>query len=283
MDANGRSHFLHATGYRSDDLNLIDIDVWRLAAIYLLLIFPLGLILWLKIPILGKTVIAIVRMTVQLLLVGFYLQFIFHKNNIWITAGWLIIMILVADVSIARSTGLRLRKLGPGLFLSLLPGTAIPLLYFTYLVVGPDAAMEPQYVIPIAGMILGNCLRADIIGVGEFYESLRERKKLYLLRLSQGATHQEALRPFLRDALESSLAPTVATIATTGLVSLPGMMTGVILGGGNPMAAIKYQIAIMIAILSGTAITVILAIRITIPWFFDARGVLDPGIFREPR
>ena len=90
----------------------------------------------------------------------------------------------------------------------------------------------------------------------------------------------EATLPFLRDAFQSALAPTVATIATIGLVSLPGMMTGVILGGANPMTAIKYQIAIMLAILSGTAITVFLAIRMTMKNSFTPYGMLDRRIFK---
>jgi putative ABC transport system permease protein len=69
-------------------------------------------------------------------------------------------------------------------------------------------------------------------------------------------------------------------MATIGLVSLPGMMTGVILGGADPMTAIKYQIAIMIAIFSGTAITVALAIWLTMKSSFTAYGVLDYQIFK---
>ena len=75
--------------------------------------------------------------------------------------------------------------------------------------------------------------------------------------------------------------PTVATMATIGLVSLPGMMTGVILGGANPMSAIKYQILIMLAIFGGTAVTVVLAIRLTMRVGFSTYGLLDRGIFRQ--
>ena len=78
-----------------------------------------------------------------------------------------------------------------------------------------------------------------------------------------------------------SLAPYIATIATIGLVSLPGMMTGVILGGTDPMTAIKYQIAIMLAILSGTTITVFLAIWFSMRSSFNAYGILDQRVFRE--
>jgi putative ABC transport system permease protein len=74
----------------------------------------------------------------------------------------------------------------------------------------------------------------------------------------------------------------MATMATIGLVALPGMMTGVILGGASPVVAIKYQIAIMIAIFSGTSITVALGIYLTTQKGFTPYGPLDRSIFRAP-
>jgi putative ABC transport system permease protein len=259
-------------------MSILDVSPWRLAAGYLLLAIPIGIIIWLRMPILGKTLSAVVRMTLQLLFVGFYLQFIFDLDNLLVTGAWVLIMIGVADVSIVSGSSLRMRRLFGGLFVALLAGTIVPLMMFVLVLQGM-AALSAQYVIPVCGMILGNCLRADIIGIRTFYESLQKSEKAYLLSLSQGASLREALHPYVRDACQAALAPTVATISTIGLVSLPGMMTGVILGGGNPMTAIKYQIAIMIAIFSGTTLTVILAIRLTVYNNFKSFGTLDPDIF----
>jgi putative ABC transport system permease protein len=130
-------------------------------------------------------------------------------------------------------------------------------------------------------MILGNCLRADIIGLNNFYQSIHKNEKAYHQSLAYGASLTEAVSPFFRDALKSALAPTIASMATIGLVSLPGMMTGVILAGADPFTAIKYQIAIMIAIFSGTAITVFLAIRLTVANSFNAFGILHPDILKD--
>ena len=101
-----------------------------------------------------------------------------------------------------------------------------------------------------------------------------------LQNLAQGALLHEAIRPHMRKACQAALAPTVATMATIGLVSLPGMMTGVILGGASPAIAIKYQIVIMICIFSGTAITVALGLWLTAKRGFTPYGVLDRTIFR---
>ena len=122
---------------------------------------------------------------------------------------------------------------------------------------------------------------SDIVGVSRFYRSVRDGEPLFLHHLAQGARLGEAVAPFLREASQAALAPTVASMATLGLVSLPGMMTGVILAGADPVTAIKYQIAIMIAIFSGTAITVPLVIWLTMKSSFNGYGVLDRGIFAQ--
>ncbi|MDD2239688.1 MAG: ABC transporter permease [Kiritimatiellae bacterium] len=258
----------------------IEIGFSGLAACYILLILPLAAMLWLRIPLIGQTLIAVIRMTVQLLLVGFYLQFLFDLDDARLTTLWLVVMISVADLSILRTTGLCLRCFAVPLFLALVVGTALPLFFFMALLLRQPNWMAAQYVVPIAGMILGNCLRADIVGIRTFYTSIRTSNRDYLRRLACGAGRAEAVRPYLRDACAAALAPTVASMATVGLVSLPGMMTGVILGGANPMVAIQYQIAIMIAIFCGTAVTVVAVLLLTLRSAFTPSGILDLTIFR---
>ncbi len=260
-------------------MSTADISFARLAAGYSLLLAPLAFLLWYRLPLFKDSLIAVVRMTVQLLFVGFYLQVVFEWNNFWLNAAWLLVMIAVADASIVRGCGLRLARFALPVFIALLAGTLVPLLFFMGPILRQANWLEAQYVIPIGGMILGNCLRADIVGVTRFYRSIRDGEPLFLHHLAQGARLSEAAAPFLRDAAQAALAPTVASMATIGLVSLPGMMTGVILGGADPMTAIKYQIAIMIAIFSGTAITVPVAIWLTMKSSFNGYGVLDRGIF----
>ncbi|NOY68681.1 MAG: ABC transporter permease [Deltaproteobacteria bacterium] len=262
-------------------MQTIDIKIIRLAAYYGLLLIPLSILLWFKVPIIGKTIMAVVRMTAQLLFVGLYLQVVFSLNNPWLNLCWLMVMVAVADFSITRGCGLNTKRFVFPLFCAIVFGSAIPLLIFVGPLLDLPNLMDARYVIPIGGMILGNCLRADIIGVKDFYESIKKDEKRYMLTLSQGADLHEAILPYLRDACRAALLPTIATIATIGLVALPGMMTGVILGGADPMMAIKYQIAIMIAIFSGTAITVVLAILMTARTGFDPYGMLDLEIFTD--
>jgi len=259
----------------------VDIGYANLALAYILLLIPLFLIVWYRVPMLGQTIQGIVRMTLQLVLVGLYLEVVFRLDYLWLNGLWLLVMITVADVSVVRGTGLRLRFFALPLFAALLVGLGAPLFFFIGVVLRRPMPLEAQFAIPIGGMILGNCLRADIIGIRNFYEAIHKDEKAFLNALAQGARLGEATRPYLRNAAHAALAPTVAVMATVGIVSLPGMMTGVILAGADPLTAIKYQIAIMIAIFSGTALTVALAIWLTMKRSFTGYGTLDERIFRK--
>lgn len=261
-------------------MNAQPIESWGLAAGYGLLILPFAILLWTKTPVLGKISISIVRMTVQLLFVGLYLQVVFRLNYPWLNAVWVLAMITVADVSILHGAGLSFRQLWMPLFVSLIIGITIPLLYFVGVILHSSNLLEARFVIPIGGMILGNCLRANIIAVRQFYQSIRQGNKAFLQQLAEGATLAEATRPCLRMAMQEALAPTIAMMATVGLVSLPGMMTGVILGGSDPSVAVMYQIAIMIAIFTGTSTTILLVILLSRKTAFNSYGLLRRKIFR---
>jgi putative ABC transport system permease protein len=130
-------------------------------------------------------------------------------------------------------------------------------------------------------MILGNCLKSNVIGLQEFYYTLREQRDRYYFYLCSGAVRSEAIRPFFRQALHKAANPTLASIATIGLVSLPGMMTGQILGGSSPLVAIQYQIIIVLAIFAGTILSVFLAIWISNLYVFDELDRFDESILKR--
>jgi len=258
----------------------LDIGTTGLVLGYALLIFPLAFILYYRVKLLKSLTVSVLRLTIQLLLVGLYLQVVFKLNAWWLNLAWLGVMLLAADASLVNASRLKLPRFALPIFGSLLIGTGIPLLYLLAVIIRLPNIMDARYFIPIAGMIMGNSLRADIVGLSSFYSSLQTEERVYLLALAQGACRREAVRPFLQRAYTASLSPTLATMATIGIVSLPGMMTGIILGGTDPFIAIKYQIAIMMAIFSGTAIAVILGMVLTLNISFNRLGVLDPAIFK---
>ena len=116
------------------------------------------------------------------------------------------------------------------------------------------------YFIPIRGIILGNMVAAYVIALNVYYGQLERERTLYLYRLGNGASGAEARAPFMKEALKKSFNPTIASMAVMGLISLPGTMTGQILGGSSPNVAIKYHIMLMISIFSSSLISVLLTL-----------------------
>jgi len=252
----------------------IEISEIGLIASYLLVIIPVILFFHFKIPLISKTVTSIVRMSLQLLLVGIYLKYVFLINSLWLNILWITIMVVVANFNITANLGMKKRPLFPVTLLGLSFSTAFTTSVFLLLIVKPTPVYDARYLIPIAGMILGNCLRGNIIGLERFFSNVQSSQQIYLSRLFMGATIREAVHPFLVNAVTAALLPTISSMATLGIVSLPGMMTGQILGGSTPLTAIRYQIAIMLAIFSSTCIGVSVNLLLAIQVVFDDYGIL---------
>lgn len=190
-------------------------------------------------------------------------------------------MVIVATFNIIQKVKLDIKVfLVPTLF-SLIVATFFIVLYFNSFVIRLSDVTDARFLIVVGGMLLGNSLRGDIIGIDNFYKAIKRNEQRRLYALASGATLFESLMPYFRESLVAALQPTIATMATMGIVFLPGMMTGQILGGVSPVLAIKYQIAIMVAIYTATTITVHLTIVLTMKTCFDAYGMLKAQIFRR--
>jgi putative ABC transport system permease protein len=131
-------------------------------------------------------------------------------------------------------------------------------------------------------MILGNCLQGNVIALERFYSSVRKNENEYTTFLMLGATRWEAARPYFKEAVKAAINPTIASMATMGLVSLPGMMTGQILGGSEPWLAVKYQIAIMICIFTSTTLASIINLKLSLTIAFNAFDVLKDEVIKKP-
>lgn len=263
-------------------MDIIDLSWLQLAIAFLIMLLP-AYILWkYRTGLNRKLLTASVRMVLQLVFVGYYLEYLFLYDNPWINAGWIMIMVIVADfATIDRSELKRKKSLLIPIFGATFLGIIIIDLFFLEAVIQLPKFLAAQYTIPITGMVLGNCLRSNVIGINAFYYSLSEHKERYQFFLSTGATRNEALQSFISRALQKSANPTLASMATIGLVSLPGMMTGQILSGSSPMIAIKYQIMIMIAIFSGTILSVYLGILFSNRFVFNDADMLDESILKD--
>jgi len=227
-----------------------------------------------------KIVYAIFRMVIQLSLIGLVLQYFFTLNNTWVNLAYALFMMTVASYSILNATNLSPKLFGASVWLALVVPHLAVLIFFNTFILQLDHIFDARYVITICGMLLGNSLSGNILAIHTFYDQLTTQKKKYHYTLSLSANRSESLRPFSLAALKSSIYPTLASIETIGLVALPGMMTGQILGGSIPITAIKYQIAIMIAIFVTRYFTAIFSIYLTSKKAFDDYDCLRADIFK---
>jgi putative ABC transport system permease protein len=259
-------------------MHVLDIPMPQMAILFAVVLLP-----WLLLSLIGLRLskdiaVGIVRMTVQLALIGIYLKTLFALNNPWLNGLWILLMLIVADLSILRRAGINRRWF----FFSTLSAVALSVLfsavYLILVVIKPPLFYDARYWVPLTGMILGNCLQGNVIGLERFYAALRKNEDEYLTYLLLGASRWEAVRPYFVDAVKAAINPTVAGMATMGLVSLPGMMTGQILGGGAPWIAVKYQVAIMLCIFASTTLAAILNLQFGLNIAFNEFDVLKDGI-----
>jgi len=255
-----------------------------ISAVSMLLCFVLFVVPVIASRILGLNMIkplfiSAFRMTVQLFLVGVYLTYLFDLNNTMVTMAWLLVMVAFAALTVVRSSGLHWRVFIVPAFGALAAATVPLLLYFNMVIIRLTDIFEARFIIAIGGMVLGNAMRAIIVGVSDFYKSIKRDENRYLYSLSQGATVYEAGKRYVCMSLTAALKPSLASMATMGLVFLPGMMTGQIIGGSSPLVAIKYQIAIMTLIYVATVTSIGLTILLTIRTSFDDFGLLRKEVF----
>ncbi|MEG0591433.1 MAG: ABC transporter permease [Lachnospiraceae bacterium] len=234
---------------------IVKIQIWQFALIYVLLLIVLAIMKKCRVNQTKLLVIASIRMTVQLTLAGLILTYIFKNPHPLFTLAYLGVMIVFSIHRVlSKNKGLNHHfKIAIGVSLAL-SGLSI-IAFFVCIVVG-ESIFNPQYTITIGGMVIGNAMTGTTLGVKTFRESFSGQSDKIHALLNIGVSPQKILLPFVNQALETALLPTLNSMLGMGIVALPGMMTGQILSGTLPTTAILYQIAIMIAICTVVCLSV---------------------------
>ena len=234
-----------------------------------------------------RIVISGLRMTAQLLLVGLVLKVLFGSGSFWLVFVMSLFMLLVAGYEVWARQRRKLRGRA-GYFIStgsmFVSSFSVAFLALTVMV-GVDPWYTPQYAIPMLGMLLGNTMNGVALSSDRLTTDIYNQRGMVEQRLLLGQSWQEASSDIRRDCMRVGMIPIINSMAAAGIVSLPGMMTGQILGGSSPMDAVKYQILIMFLIAAGTGFGVITAIWLISRRLFDDRQrlVLDKLTARKQR
>lgn len=234
---------------------VVEMNLFQFGLVYLLLLVVLAIMKKSKINQTRLLLVASLRMTVQLVLAGLVLTYIFQNPNPIFTVLYLIAMTAFAIHRVLSKNKEHNRKFKLAISLSLAGSGLAIVLFFIEVVVGMNI-FNPQYTIPLSGMIIGNAMTGVTLGLKTFNENLKTQRGKIDTLLNLGVTPKKILIPFVNNALETALLPTMNSMLGMGIISLPGMMTGQILSGTLPMTAILYQIAIMIAICTVVCLSV---------------------------
>jgi putative ABC transport system permease protein len=249
--------------------SIMDLSVLQLSIAYIFILVILLIFKARGIKRERQILIASMRMTVQLTLMGYVLMYVFENASWWLTAIMLVIMLAFAIYNvIKRVKGAMSTELQQMVAISMVGGALATAVFFLIVVLQVEPWFNPQYVIPISGMIVGNCMTGIALGANKLCNDMEEKRVILENSLMLGATPAQATKEIINGAFDSSLLPTMNNMLTMGIVSIPGMMTGQILSGTFPLTAIKYQMGIMLAILGSTALTTIIFVMLGYKTFF---------------
>jgi len=237
-------------------MSFLTLSYSDIAIAAILIALNAGLSIVMQLGIERRLLIAASRMVVQLTLVGVVLKALFSMASPILTALALLFMILFAGREAMARQDRKFKgwwSYGMGTTSMMVAGTVVTVFGLTTQI-SPDPWYDPRYAIPIMGMILGNTMNGVSIGLDRMVAGAVQDRHAIEAQLALGADINEAMRNLTKTALKAGLIPTINGMSAAGLVALPGMMTGQILAGVDPVEAVKYQILIMFLIAGGTGL-----------------------------
>jgi putative ABC transport system permease protein len=254
-------------------MNVISLSPLDLSMAALLVLALAFISFILKLGLTNRIIIAAIRTVLQLLLIGLVLKALFAQVSLLWVAALSSLMLLVAGREVMARQQRRFGGIwGYGLgTLSMFVSSFALTVYALIVIVGTEPWYTPQYAIPLLGMMLGNTMTGVALALDKLTTSAWQQRAIIEARLILGQDWRTAIGDITRDSVRIGMIPMINAMAAAGVVSLPGMMTGQILSGTDPVEAVKYQILIMFLITAGTGFSAMLATWIGARHLFDDR------------
>lgn len=250
----------------------IQLDAGDLGWAFGLIGVAIALSRWQKLGLEGQFLVATGRTLLQLAVVGYVLGAVFALGHPLPVLGIILLMVIIAAIASKN----RLRDAGnlPLMFGSIFFGFALPLTYVLIFIVQPERWYDPQYLIPLSGMMLGNAMNSASLAGERLSSKIKSSRLEIETQLCLGATPEQAIANYRREAIRASLIPTINTMMVVGLVSLPGIFTGQVLSGIDPLNAASYQILILFMIAATNMLSTSLVTAGIYRQFFNANSQL---------
>jgi putative ABC transport system permease protein len=221
----------------------------------------------------SQLLIAAVRTVIQLTLIGLVLKAMFASVNLlWIALLSLVMLFIAGREVMARQHRRFAGRWGYGIgVVSMFISSFSVTLFALLIVVRNDPWYQPQYAIPLLGMLLGNTMNGIALALDRLTQMAWDQRTVIEARLMLGQSMQQAIVDIKKQVFRTGLIPIINAMAAAGIVSLPGMMTGQILAGAPPVEAVKYQILIMFLIAAGAGFGTMAAVQLGVRRLFDER------------
>jgi len=198
--------------------------------------------------------IGVVRTVVQLFLLGYALHVLFALERVWLVLTVFGFMLFFAALTIRDRIQEKQISFFWPIFFSMVISYSLVSYFVTALVVGVEPWWKPQYFLPLGGMVIGNSMNAIAIALERLLGELKKRHHEVEMLLSLGADYHEASRDMFGNAMRAGMIPSINSMMAVGIVFIPGMMSGQIIAGADPLLAIRYQIVVMVMLVGSTTI-----------------------------
>lgn len=238
--------------------DLIQLDIVDLVSALGMMAIAIGLSAQQQLGLELSLAAASARTMLQLLVVGYLLAFVFALDNPWAVLAVLAVMLTIAAVVARNRISKKIPQLLALVWVSMLVSTVLTLGYTNLLVLQPETWYEPQYLIPLAGIVLGNAMNGAAIAGERLVSTINASQLEIETHLNLGATPQQAVAQYRKEAIRAGLIPNLNQMMVVGIVVLPGIITGQLLSGVNPLDAASYQILIMFMLAFANLITALL-------------------------
>ncbi|KGD86771.1 ABC transporter permease [Achromobacter sp. RTa] len=257
-------------------MDVIKLQALDLAVASLLVVLSAGISFALRLNMQRQVLWAAVRTVVQLLLVGHILRIVFAHAAPWLTALVVAVMMALAAREVASRPKARLAGRGNGWVgaMAVAGTTVITVLFILNTALRPDPWYDPRYTIALIGIVLGSVLNAASLALDGVLSGVRREKLAIEARLALGAPARQAFSSLLRESVRRGIVPSINQMSAAGIITLPGIMTGQIIAGMDPIEAAKYQILLMFLLCGASGMAAIGAAYGAMRRLTDDRGRL---------
>ena len=223
-----------------------------------------------------KSAMAVVRMLVQMTVMGGLLWAVYRFDTLWLNLLWLAVLVLAAAFLLVSRTHIHSRVLMQPACVSMLVSVLLVSAYVLFAVFRVESAWSARWFVPVTGVLMAHVLTTNIPAVRTYFDSLHQDSQPYLTLLANGANRQQALAPYLTRALKSLAVPAIANLSAMGLFVMPMLLSGLLLGGLSPVKAV---FTFVVLVLAGLAVSV-LSLFLTL-WLADRRAFSRQGLLGD--